>query len=148
MAEVKINGKVMDAVDLAELAEDADGWRPEAGDRVTGTVIQLTSGFSQYRGGDGTYPIVVLVNDSGVIAIHAFHAILETRLIAARPQVGERLSVKYVGESENARKGQNAARIYTVTMPDRDSSDFWGQPAAQAAYVPEDGGTWNEPAPF
>jgi hypothetical protein len=74
--------------------EFADAWRPEPGDKLIGEVVEL----GQRDGAYGVYPIVTVRQDDGVeLAFHAFHTVAQSKLAEARPQVGERVAIKYLG---------------------------------------------------
>lgn len=103
----------------------AEGWRPEPGDVLKGTVVDITSGSSEF----GRYPIVVLSNkDSGQeVAVHAFHHTLKNRLIEMRPKVGHELTIRYFGEEVQTRKDGSewlingepkTLHMYQVESPD------------------------------
>jgi hypothetical protein len=97
------------------LDSDAEAWRPEPGDRVIGTVIDVDSRTSEF----GTYPIVVIETDDGnEISIHGFHTVLKNEFARRPPQPGERIGVKYLGK--NAKGGYEAYRVVfdKVTPPD------------------------------
>jgi hypothetical protein len=102
------------------------GWRPEPGEKLTGTVEDITTG-----GGDfGRYPIVVLsTKDGEKFAVHAFHHTLKNRLVEMRPKVGHTLTITYLGETEQfdrygnvrMRNGEPMTlNHYEVTSPEFD----------------------------
>lgn len=78
------------------------GWRPEPGDRLTGKVVDITTGGegSEY----GRYPIVVLATKDGDVAVHAFHFTLRNRLREMRPKIGHTLDIVFHGEEEQTNK--------------------------------------------
>lgn len=74
-------------------------WRPdqEDADKLIGEVIDIEVGNSEY----GRYPIVVVRQDDGTEkAVHGFHSVLQSELMKNRPQVGERVGIKYLGDVE------------------------------------------------
>jgi hypothetical protein len=103
-----------------------EGWRPEKGDTLTGTVEDITSGGSgsEY----GKYPILVLsTKEGGKVAVHAFHHTLKNRLLEMRPKLGHTLTITYLGEEPQydrdgmpkTRNGQPMTlNQYTVTSPE------------------------------
>lgn len=75
----------------------AEAWRPKAGEKIVGEVIDVDSRTTEY----GTYPIVTLRTDEGTeLAIHGFHTVLKSEFSKARPEVGDRIGVKYLGKHE------------------------------------------------
>lgn len=93
-----------------------DGWRPEPGDEVTGTITSLSGGESEF----GTYPIVTVRTAVGEeMALHCFHSVLRRELNRIRPKVGHGLTVKYHGSTgEGKGKFKNGYEAYTVSSPE------------------------------
>lgn len=83
-----------------------DGWQPEPGEVLTGEIVDITSGSSEY----GRYPIVVISrkDDGQNVAVHAFHYTLKNRLVEMRPKVGHELTIRFFGEFEQTRKDGSA----------------------------------------
>ncbi|MGC4050640.1 MAG: hypothetical protein QM757_14790 [Paludibaculum sp.] len=80
-------------------APDAEGWRPEPGDKLVGTIADVSRRLSDY--GQGEYPIVTIRTDDGrYVAIHGFHSMLRNELEAKHVVPGDRLGVKYQGKVE------------------------------------------------
>ncbi len=74
-------------------------WRPdqEDADVLIGEVIDIEVGQSDY----GQYPILVIRCDDGEEkAVHGFHSVLVNELKKHRPNVGERVGIKYLGDVE------------------------------------------------
>lgn len=72
-------------------------WRPDQEDDATiiGEVVEIQVGTSDY----GSYPLLVIRKDDGEEkAIHGFHTVLQNELVRQKPQVGERIGIKYLGE--------------------------------------------------
>lgn len=101
------NNSIADALDR----DYASAWRPEAGDKLIGTVSLL----SEREGYDGDpYPIVTVKTDTGEEwAFHAFHTVAKNELAKLRPQVGDQIGIKYIGrvKSANGRSSYHAYRI-------------------------------------
>lgn len=75
----------------------ATGWRPTKGDKVAGTVTDI----SATDGGYGVYPIVTLGQEGGgEVAVHAFHTVLRRELARRRPQIGDELEITYLGKQQ------------------------------------------------
>lgn len=82
--------------------EFAPGWRPEVGDEVIGTVVDVTTGENEY----GKYPIITLKRDDGsLVAVHGFHTVLRNQFKRARPRVGEQVGVRYIQSDTDNEKG-------------------------------------------
>jgi hypothetical protein len=108
--------------------EQAEGWKPEVGDVVVGTVVDLARQRSEYTG--DLYPIITVQRDDGtLVAIHCFHTVLRNRMIELQPQIGETIGVKYISETEEVKekgkKTRNKPAIYNVRVKGR-SADIWG----------------------
>lgn len=109
-------------VDAQVDREFADAWRPDPGDKLVGDVVEL----GQRDGAYGAYPIVTVRRDDGTeLALHAFHTVAQTELARARPQIGERIAIKYVGKKTGA-DGRSSYHAYKVAV-DRQAAAFnWG----------------------
>lgn len=116
----------------------AEGWRPEEGDTIIGTVTDIGIGSSAYG---GTYPIVTVeVQDTGKeVAVHCFHAALRSRMLELRPEVGERIGVKYVGQEPHKTQPGKTVAKYIVKIDGRGAANVWGNLAADTprSDVPE-----------
>lgn len=110
----------------------AEGWRPTEGDTVVGKVTDLAMGASQF----GRYPIVTIAPDGGgdAVAVHAFHVGLKNRLAELRPQVGERIGIKYVGKRPVKSNPSQEVAVYIVKM-ERAPAGVWDQVAGENAPV-------------
>lgn len=72
-------------------------WRPDQDDPdlLIGDVVEIEVGTSDY----GRYPILVVRRDDGEEkAVHGFHSVLQNELVKHKPQVGERVGIKYLGD--------------------------------------------------
>lgn len=71
-------------------------WRPDQDDAdvLIGEVIEIELGQSDY----GSYPIIVVKTAEGEKAVHGFHSVLQNELLKHKPQVGERVGIKYLGD--------------------------------------------------
>jgi hypothetical protein len=100
--------------------EYAEAWRPDPGDKLIGEVIEL----SQRDGAYGVYPIITLKQSDGVeLAFHAFHTVAQSRLASARPHVGERVAVKYLGLNNS---GDRPYHDYRVAVDGPAAAFNWG----------------------
>jgi len=128
----------------------APAWRPNPGDALVGEVTDLSAN----TGYDGApYPIVTVRQDDGrELALHAFHTVARNELAKQRPQIGERIGIKYTGEKATA-DGRGKFHGYRVAV-DRPQAAFdWGtygdgdasEPAAPQSDVPRDGFEYGQP---
>lgn len=72
-------------------------WRPDQDDADTliGEVVDIQIGTSDY----GQYPIIVIRQEDGTEkAVHGFHSVLQNELMKHRPNVGERVGIKFLGD--------------------------------------------------
>ena len=72
-------------------------WRPDKDDMdiLIGEVVDIQIGTSDY----GQYPIVVVRTQDGTEkAVHGFHSVLQSELQKHRPNVGERVGIKFLGD--------------------------------------------------
>lgn len=83
-------------MDLEERLEaQTEAWMPEAGDKIVGTIVELSELESQY----GTYPLIIITTEEGrEFAIHCFRTVLKNEVAKKRPAVGDRIGVKYFGQ--------------------------------------------------
>lgn len=127
------------------------GWRPDEGEVLEGRVISLDKGWSDYRAekGNGFYPIVTLKKGDGtVVNVHCFHAVLERRMLSLTPQIGDKLTITFLGKSPHKTNPRKSVSNYTVESDrSQNADDFWGSmtggqprqpsgPPAPAAEVP------------
>lgn len=107
-------------IDLALLTATAQGWRPEPGDEIRGRVLAVKIGTSDVGGIVREYPIVFILpdgadGDTSAIAVHAFHAVLLNELRSARPEFGDKIFIRSLGDlGREAPKGMNAPEVYAV----------------------------------
>ena len=77
----------------------AEAWKPEPGDKLIGTVVDLDERDSAY--GDEPYPIVTVETDDGnELAFHAFHTVARNELAKQRPAIGDRIGIAYHGKQD------------------------------------------------
>ncbi len=81
------------------LDSNAEAWKPNPGDTLVGEVVDVDT----HDAGYGSYPIVtVRTDDGGEVAIHGFHTVLKREFAKARPEIGSRIGVKYLGPTRRA----------------------------------------------
>jgi len=83
-------------MDLDERLEaQTEPWMPEPGDKIVGRIVELSTLESQY----GEYPLIIVATDDGrEFAIHCFRTVLKNEVAKKRPQIGDRIGVKYFGK--------------------------------------------------
>lgn len=109
--------------------ESAEGWTPEAGDTLIGTIVGIkASAPNEY----GIYPIVTIATEDGTVAVHCFHQTLKDPLLEQRPVVGEKVAVAYLGTKESKkRKDSNGNPVkyhnysLVVDRPQVDTGASW-----------------------
>ena len=108
---------------------EATGWRPSAGDVLTGTVVSIDKGWSDYT--DSYYPIVGVREDDGsIVSVHCFHAILQQRMLDLAPEIGTPIEITCQGEKKT-KDGKRSFVAYTVTIPGETGARTWAQLGAQ-----------------
>lgn len=117
---VVANNELQERLALAS----AEGWNPSEGDTLIGTILDIkASRENEY----GIYPIVTLATEQGNVAVHAFHELLKNGLMEARPAVGERIAIAYLGERQSKANDDRTYHNYSVVVdrPSDDTSDSW-----------------------
>lgn len=127
----KVNGKQLGPAALALIISEAEGWRPEEGSELEGTVLGVKLAYSDVS--ESEYPIVFVMPkdwdpDKGeAIAVHGFGAVLKNELIGQRPELGDTIYIRRGGEREATRKGWSGAINYAVlvTKPGVSGRSVW-----------------------
>jgi hypothetical protein len=84
------------------LDRDAEAWKPEPGDKLVGTVVEIDERTSDY----GSYPLLIVETDDGVEhAVHAFHTVLRNELARKRPRTGDTIGLAYRGKIDDRYEG-------------------------------------------
>jgi hypothetical protein len=106
---------------------DMGAWMPtEVGQELTGEVTDIDTAWSDYKNAE--YPLLTIVDDEGgEWKLHAFRTVLLREVMKWKPQVGERVTVRYAGQGK-VKAGLNAPEIYRVRVEGRAST------SAQDAY--------------
>ena len=106
---------------LAQVDQDVKGWLPKDGDKIAGTVVDVTDGTSDY----GTYPLLTIQTPSGkLVGVHCFHQVLrndiERKIEKGKLAEGWNIAIAYKGEGA-ASEGKNAPHMYRVaTRPPKE----------------------------
>jgi len=135
-------------------------WRPdqEDSDTLIGEVVDIQVGTSDYD----PYPLIVIRTDLGEEkAVHGFHTVLKNELLRKKPQIGERIGIKYLGEQKTKPGSKFSSFIGYRVQVDRQMGEFdWSKmgqieeeleaytppPKADPVTVPADAG--DDDVPF
>lgn len=103
------------------------------GDMLVGKVVGFSKGFSEY----GPHPVVTIKSedDGEQYSVHCMQTVLRNQMSEADPKPGDRIAVKYLGDSE-AKSGKRAGKAYKdfkvrVHAPNRSFADVLGDIAAR-----------------
>ena len=84
---------------LSRVENFPESWRPEPGDRLAGKVVEI----DERDGGFGPYPVVTIETEDGTeVTAHLFHTVARRELARQRPEVGDRIAIKYFGRRGDA----------------------------------------------
>lgn len=114
---------------------ESEGWRPEAGDTISGPVAAVSKAWSEWT--NAFYPLVTIqTTDPGngetkLVDVHAFHHTLQSRLMDIKPQVGDVLEIAYLGKRPTKDEKRTVA-IYKVTAPGETGAEVWADLSGQA----------------
>jgi hypothetical protein len=91
------------------LNQDVEGWRPEPGDSIQGTVVAVDSRPSDY--GDD-YPLIEIEKEDGsVVAVHAFHTVLKREISRLAPAAGDKIGIRYSGKEKGRNQDYEKYRV-------------------------------------
>lgn len=116
----------------ARLAQEVEGWRPEAGDEVFGTVVSVDTREGDY----GPYPYIEIDDEDlgKVVGVHGFHSVLKREIANKTPKRGDTMGVKYLGKKTS--KSGTEFEHYNVNIYPADESTTvapdWDSMAADA----------------
>jgi hypothetical protein len=127
---------------MSDIADRLDrdlpaAWRPDKddSDKLVGKIISIDRGTGEYD----PYPLLVIEQDDGEEkAVHAFHTVLKNELLRLKPQIGERIGIKFLGEQKTKPGSKFSSFIgYRVTV-DRDGGSFnWESIGAEPDPTPD-----------
>lgn len=139
--------------DFAAISATAQGWRPQVGSELSGRVVGASIGSGVI--GD-PYPIVFVLPDDATnsidaVAVHCFHTVLKNKMMELKPDVGDRIYIRYMGDlgREAKTKGMSAPHIYAVMAGEKQTLNVWGKLAGPVQGVnqtdnPAETITWDE----
>lgn len=89
--------------------ETAPGWKPEVGDQVIGTIVEI----SERPGTEyGPYQVITIEQADGTeVAVHAFHGVLKNELESKQPTEGDRIGIRYLGKKQGATREYENYRV-------------------------------------
>ncbi|BDG59923.1 hypothetical protein [Caldinitratiruptor microaerophilus] len=115
-------------MDLRELLNQPqpESWRPEPGGVLVGVVVRIETLATRY----GAVPVVTVRPDDGgpLVAVWASHAVLRRELARRRPQVGQKIGIKYLGKQT----GRNGASYQAYTVVTEGGNFDWDAAASGA----------------
>lgn len=77
------------------LDRDSESWRPEPGDKLVGTVVEV----STFQGDYQPYPVIEVEKDDGTVwAFHAYHTVAKNEIARLEPAEGDKIGIKYFGK--------------------------------------------------
>lgn len=99
------------------LENPAEAWRPDPGEKLIGTIVDLDERESAFD--EQPYPIVtVLTSQGNEHAFHGFHTVPRRELARLRPRVGERIGVAYHGRHSRGYEHYTIRLDRDPTAPD------------------------------
>jgi hypothetical protein len=88
--------------------DDVETWKPEPRETLHGAVVTMEARSSKFGG--GTYPYLEIENTDGrTIGWHASPTVAKRKLKSVRAQIGDVLTIKYLGE-----KGANGYKDFAI----------------------------------
>ena len=111
-------------------SDGAAGWRPEPGDTLIGEIIDLSERTGDYE----PYPIVTVQPEGGgdPVAVHAFHSVIKREVSKLKPNIGDKVGFKYLGEG-TSKDGKTKYQSYRVVL-ERSAID-WSARQAEAEEI-------------
>lgn len=105
-----VANNLLDQLDEAQ----AEGWRPKAGDKIVGQVVERSmSSPGQY----GAYPILTLQHpDGSKTAVHAFHTVLRNEIERLAVLLHDTIAIKYEGIKSSDKAGGQEYESYRVAL--------------------------------
>ena len=110
----------------------SEGWKPKPGVVMEGEVLDISSGYSTYK--DENYPILTIQPAEGEPKdVHCFHEVLRNKILQLRPQVGEKVGIKYLGKTKKKGNTKEEVATYIVRVKGRRSVDPYAAMSGAAA---------------
>jgi hypothetical protein len=124
--------------------EPAAGWRPEKGDQVVGTIVEI----GEAPGTDwGPYPVLTIDKSDGTgeVAVHAFHSVLKREIEAKQPTEGDKIGIRYLGKAQGAKQEYESYRVVLERVTPRSTGTPAAAPAAASSTPADDAFFGEEP---
>jgi hypothetical protein len=121
------------AVPTAPQVTEKRTWRPDKGDvnPLVGTLLDVTTASTAF---DAEYPLAEIVDDQGVSwSFHAFRDIAKSELSRLAPEIGDLISVTYLGVPDGKRYHVYRIRFADGRSTKPDWSRFRDPPAVPVA---------------
>lgn len=115
--------------------QESAGWRPAEGDILSGKIVAITKGWSDWT--NAFYPLVT-VHDTAQdrdIDLHCFHHTLNQAMMETRPVIGDEIEVVYVGKRPT-KDNKRSVAIYRVTFPGATGENVWADLKEQDRRAP------------
>lgn len=126
-------------------SESAPGWRPEPGEQLVGTIVEIGTAHGDY----GEYPLLVVERTDGTdVSVHAFHTVLKSELASKRPTEGDVIGIKYLGIPAGKKYESYKVVLERNTRPADTDWDAIGRQAATEQAATEQAAPVTTPATF
>lgn len=106
----------------------APGWRPIAGETITGTVVDLSVRKMAAMGDQPKRNILIMVLDTGdpehYTAVWVLHSVLNAAINNLRPSNGDKITIAYHGKFQPADESKPPYHNYTAINPDAKDVPF------------------------
>lgn len=111
------------------------GWKPKAGDVIEGEIQDISEGYSDYK--QEGYPILTVQPAEGdPVDCHCFHEVLRSKILQLRPQIGEKVGIKFLGKTKKKGNAKEEVANYIVRVKGRRQVDPYARMAGAAATAP------------
>ena len=121
------------------LAAESEAWRPQVGETLIGEVVSIGERNSQF--GEDVYPLLTVRTDEGrELHFHAFHTVARQELASQKPQIGDRIGIRYLGKPDGKKYEHYRIVVERAEPPaPMDWSDVGAKAEAELA-AEDDGG--------
>ena len=124
------------------------GWKPAKGDVIEGEIQDISEGYSDYK--QQGYPILTVQPGEGdPVDVHCFHEVLRSKILQLRPQIGEKVGIKFLGKTKKKGNAKEEVANYIVRVKGRRQVDPYARMAGVAAApAPTEDAPDDEDIPF
>jgi len=90
--------------------EHAPGWKPEVGEQVIGTIVEIGEAPGTNW---GPYPVLTIEREDGTgeVAVHAFHSVLRREIETRQPTEGDKIGIRYLGKKAGVTQEYDSYRV-------------------------------------